>query len=480
MSAGRFEGYVRASGTELVDGSGSVVRLRGIGLGNWLLPEGYMWHFGDDMASPRQIEARFEKLVGTERAAEFWQGFRAGFITEADVARIASLGFDHVRLPFNARGLVDDEGTLIPEGIAHIDRLIDWCEAHGLWVLLDLHGAPGGQTGTNIDDSVAGKPELFMDARNRDLTLSLWRAIAQRYRDRTCVLGYDLLNEPLPNEWQHVYTPDLMELYVDLTAAIREVDPHHLIMYEGVHWATDFTAFTAPLDTNSALQFHRYWCAPGLDAIAPYLEARERLQIPIYMGEGGENTPEWIYAATRLYERHGIGWNFWPWKKLDTLTSPLSIRLPVGWEHVKATGDHAQDPDEAWLVLEAYLQSMDVARCEERTDVTNALFARPPLRLAAWSGFEADGGGPASTVLATAPESLWQHGGGQPYTHEELSVAVELAPGDSLRFVLAERPASWTLDADDPTALHALWDGNAILVTALRETTFRAVMVATS
>ena len=185
MSMARFDGYIHASGTQLVDGSGAPVLLRGVGLGNWLLPEGYMWQFSDDMSSPRQIEARFQELVGPDRAAEFWTRFREGFVTEADVARIAALGFDHVRLPLNARGLIDDEGQLVPDGVAHVDRLIDWCEAHGLWVLLDLHGAPGGQTGTNIDDSVGGKPELFMDPRHRVQTLRLWKAIARRYRDRT-------------------------------------------------------------------------------------------------------------------------------------------------------------------------------------------------------------------------------------------------------------------------------------------------------
>lgn len=477
MRATRFDGYVHAVGTQLVDGAGTVLLLRGAGLGNWLLPEGYMWHFADGLSSPRQIEVRFEQLVGPERAAEFWRRFRDGFVTEADIARIAALGFDHVRLPLNARGLIDERGELVPEGLAPVDRLINWCEAHGLWVLLDLHGAPGGQTGTNIDDSEAGKPELFMVPRHREQTLNLWRAIARRYRDRTCVLGYDLLNEPLPNHWQHVYTPDLMALYADLTATIREVDPHHLIMYEGVHWSTDFSAFTESLDPNSALHFHRYWCAPGRDSISHYLEARERLQVPIYMGEGGENTPEWLYATFRLLERHGIGWNFWPWKKLDTVTSPLSIRLPERWELISDTGATAPDPDTAWGILESYLAGMAAERCDVRPAVTDALFARGALRLAAWSGAEVDDAGPASRVLGTAPSSLWEHGGGQAYTATELQVAVPLVAGDSLRFALAAQPASWTVDADDNEAVEARWDGGGIVVTALRSTDLRALTV---
>lgn len=476
----RFDGYVRSEGTRLVDGGGQPLLLHGVGLGNWLLPEGYMWKFGNDMSSPRQIEARIESLVGAERAAEFWRRFREGFVTEADVAHVAALGFDHVRLPFNARGLIDDAGHLIPDGVAPIDRLIDWCEAHGLWVLLDLHGAPGGQTGTNIDDSAHGKPELFMDRRYRDLTVKLWTALAARYRDRTSVLGYDLLNEPLPNEWQHVYAAELMDLYRELTAAIREVDPHHLIMYEGVHWATDFTPFTEPLDDNCALQFHRYWCAPGESSITHHLETRDRLQRPIYMGEGGENTPEWIYAAFRLYERHGIGWNFWPLKKLDTETSPLSVPTPDGWDRIADPEGTPPAPEDAWRTLESYLELMATDRCERRAAVTDALFARGSLRLAAWSGVDPDASGPAGRALTDAPESLWQHGAGEPYDASERAHAVALSPGDSLRFALASEPVRWLIDADHPGALSVRWDGDALVVTASERCSLRALTVETT
>jgi endoglucanase len=346
-------GFVRAQGTGLVDDRGPL-HARGVGLGNWLLPEGYMWRFGDDLASPRQIEARIVHLVGAERAASFWNRFRSEFITEVDFAMIAGEGFDHVRLPINSRALIADNGVLVEDGFAVIDRAVDWSERYGLRILLDMHGAPGGQTGTNIDDSPRGIPELFMDAAYRAQTVALWRELALRYRDRESVLGYDLLNEPLPDEWQYRYNDELVTLYQELTSAIREVDDTHLIMYEGSHWATNWAPLRDRFDDNQALQFHRYWCPPDESSIEPYLEARDALDTPIYMGEGGENTPAWIYAATRLYERHGIGWNFWPWKKLATRTSPLSAIEPAGWNLI--ADPTAQPPaDEAWRVLEDFL-----------------------------------------------------------------------------------------------------------------------------
>ncbi|MEV7007952.1 cellulase family glycosylhydrolase [Streptosporangium sp. NPDC051022] len=472
----RFTGFVRADGPRLTDGSGAPLLLRGIGLGNWLLPEGYMWKFGDEMSSPRQIERRVESLVGPGRAADFWAGFRAAFVTEQDVAAIARMGFDHVRLPLNSRGLVDDDGAFHESGFAHIDDLLRWCRDHRLWVLLDLHGAPGGQTGTNIDDSPNGKPELFMDERYRRLTIHLWREIARRYRHDTVVLGYDLLNEPLPNQWQHIYPRELLALYHDLTAAIREIDPDHLIVYEGSHWATNWSIFTDVIDPNSALQFHRYWCPPVRSSIQEYLDARDRLGLPIYMGEGGENTPEWIYTMHRLYEQYEIGWNLWPWKKLDTRTSPVSIDVPDGWGLISDPRARV-DPDRAWAILQDFLAAVEPPACRERPEIVNAAFGRPPLRIPSWgfidespafrdrfAGVDGDVDG----------DKVWRHYAGQPYTEAE-AIPMTVRAGEELHFALERRPDGWEVEADDPEAFDILWREGCLVVRATRTTRLRAL-----
>ncbi|MFB2586789.1 glycoside hydrolase family 5 protein [Herbiconiux liukaitaii] len=474
MTTPRFDGFVHARDAHLVDGRGRPLVLRGMGLGNWLLPEGYMWTFGDEMSAPRQIESRIRDLVGSARAAEFWQRFGDAFITEADIARIARLGYDHVRLPLNSRSLITDDGQLLEAGFARIDDLIGWCRAHGIWVLLDLHGAPGGQTGTNIDDSPRGLPELFMDERYRALTIRLWEEIARRYREETVVLGYDLLNEPLPNEWQHTYAAELAQLYRDLTAAIRAVDPDHLIVYEGAHWATNWSIFTEVWDANSMLQFHRYWCTPDESSIQEYLEARDRLGLPIYMGEGGENTTEWIYTAHRLYERHGIGWNFWPWKKLDTLTSPLSIRPPAGWELIADPGA-TPEPEVAWAVLENYLAAVAVDRCDERADVVNAMFGRAPLSLPAW-GHEPTASPGRPELAAIAAPTMWHHTAGEPYTDEE-ALPLSLEADAEIRFALESRPGAWTLDSDTPDRFVSRWADGHLVIRAAAPAVLRGVTV---
>ncbi|WP_116951667.1 glycoside hydrolase family 5 protein [Jiangella endophytica] len=384
-----FDGFVHADGDRLADGAGRRLQWRGMGLGNWLLPEGYMWVLTDGPQSPRAIESMVSTLVGPSRATEFWRRFRDVFVAEADIARLAAEGFDHVRLAINARVVMSDDGAPLDDGLALVDRLIDWCRAHRLWVVLDLHGAPGGQTGTNIDDAPNGRPELFEDAGHRERTIELWTMLARRYRDETVVAGYDLLNEPIPNDYQHHYADDLARLYRDLTTAIRAVDPNHLIIYEGSHWATNWSIFTEVWDPNSMLQFHKYWSPPDRPSIQQYLDARTRLGLPIYMGEGGENGLDWFQTMFQLLEDHEIGWNFWPWKKIDTATSPCSIDPPPGWPALTAwAAGRAPQPeaDDAWKILDDLLDRMRLERCTYRPEVVGAMLRRAPLHLPA-TGF---------------------------------------------------------------------------------------------
>ena len=402
-----FDGFLRADGGRLVDGEGRARLLRGVGLGNWLLPEGYMWRLTNrGPQSPRQIEALIEDLIGPTAAGAFWRTFRDHFIAEADIERMAADGFDHVRLPINARLVIDSEGRLLDEGIGRIDSLIEWCRRHRLWVMLDLHGAPGGQTGTNIDDSPGGLPDLFLKGGSyRDLTVRFWEQLAGRYRDEPVVAGYDLLNEPLPNEYQDRLALDLVALYRDLTAAIRAVDPNHLIIYEGTHWSTNWSIFTEVWDENSMLEFHKYWSPPDRPSIAPFIETGRRLGLPIYMGEGGENNRDWLQTAFQLYEDCGISWNLWPWKKVDTRTSPRSVRAPIGWHEVQAYAERRGPRPAAAVTERALDELLDGIRLEntdDRSEVTNAVFRRVPLRVPA-SGFGFGGPGVAYHTVAARP-----------------------------------------------------------------------------
>jgi hypothetical protein len=212
---------------------------------------------------------------------------------------------------------------------------------------------------------------------------------------RNWVAAYDLLNEPLPNEHQHRYSPELRELYIELTKAIREVDPNHAITYEGSHWSTNWSIFTEVWDGNSILQFHKYWSPPDRPSIQRYIDVGRELALPIYMGEGGENNPDWIQTSFQLFDDCGISWNFWTWKKLDTMTSPCSVNLPPGWRDITeyAAGRFAKPtPAEAWQTLDALVDGMRLSQCAYRPEIIASLLRRPPLRIPA-VGFGFGGAG---------------------------------------------------------------------------------------
>jgi hypothetical protein len=383
----KVKGYLKADGRKLRNENGDEVLLRGVGFGSWLLPEGYMWRFPEQGDRPRRMERMIRELIGEEEAARFWEMYYNRYISEADIQKIAEEGFNSVRVPINARFLQRQpnvQGEYHEEHLKLIDRMIEWCRSYRLYVILDLHGAPGGQTGTNIDDSANDQPELFLSEENRRETIALWRMLAERYKEEWIVAGYDLLNEPLPN-WFSAYNDKVLPLYRDIIEAIREVDERHMIILEGVHWATDWSVFTEKLDDNVMLQFHKYWNNPDTESIQVYLDKRDEWNVPLFMGEGGENNMNWYAGAFQLFEDHDISWNFWTWKKMDTDNSPCSIRKPSEWFRLVQylNGGEKPNAETALRILQQYLDNLPFEQCDYHGDVVNALLRRLPVTIPA-------------------------------------------------------------------------------------------------
>src|SRR5437588_9105054 len=133
--------FLRTQGQDIVNESEQKILLRGVGLGNWMLPEGYMWKFGERGDRPRRIEKLVDDLIGPQKAARFWSEFRKNYITESDVRRIAELGYNSVRPALNSRLFVDASGApdLRAEGFQLLDNLVKWCRAAGIYVIIDMH-----------------------------------------------------------------------------------------------------------------------------------------------------------------------------------------------------------------------------------------------------------------------------------------------------------------------------------------------------
>jgi endoglucanase len=312
---------------QIVDAAGKPLIVRATNLGNWLVPEGYMWLFEGGPQSPAEIRGLVLELLGPEGSAAFWQKYRENYITREDIAFLRRAGFNAIRVPLHCSLFESDDA----EGFKLLDRLIVWSRAEGLYVVLDLHAAPGGQTGANIDDGV-GYPWLYQSPQEQEHLIAIWRRLAKHYRDEPAVLGYDLLNESIPHFPRLAPLNSLLEpLYKKLSGEIRKIDARHILFLGGAQWDSNFSVFGKPFDTNVAYTFHKYWTAPDESVIRQYIDFRERYDVPIWMGESGENTDEWITQFVKALEKNNIGWAFWPYKKMEKPSAVVSIIPPADW-----------------------------------------------------------------------------------------------------------------------------------------------------
>ncbi len=378
--SGWSQGLV-TEGTKIVDQYGEQVILRGMGFGGWMVLEGYMMHSSDVADTQHEFRDRLIDLMGEDNTNEFFDAWLDNHVTKADIDSLASWGYNSCRLPmhYNLFTLpieeepVPGENTWLDKGFNMVDSLLLWCESNNIYLILDLHAAPGGQ-GYNaaICDYDPSKPSLWESQENRDKTVALWTKLAERYADEPWMGGYDLLNEV---NWNLPGNTMLRELYEEITEAIRVVDTSHMIIIEGNWFANDFTGLTPPWDDNMVYSFHKYWNYNDQGSVDWVLTIPEQYNVPLWMGEGGENSNVWFHDAIAILEENEIGWSFWPMKRIETIVGQYSILFTDGY---KAVLDYWRGQGPQPTVTEAYDAMMELAintnsaNCLYRKDVHDA------------------------------------------------------------------------------------------------------------
>lgn len=328
--------FLKVKGQDIVTPNGESFLIQGINLGNWLNPEGYMFLF-KDVSSYRLIDQAFREMVGPDFTDQFWKTFKDNYITREDIAYIKQTGMNSIRLPFHYKLFTDEDYMGLKsnqDGFARVDSVIKWCKAEGLYVILDMHDAPGGQTGDNIDDSY-GYPWLFESETSKQLFSEIWKKIADRYKNEPTVLGFDLLNEPIATYFTNKEEINklLVPVYKRGVEAIRSVDPNHIILLGGAQWNSNFSMFDEKaIDSNMLYTCHRYWCDTLQSNLQDFIDFRNKVNLPLYMGETGENTDEWVGGFRRLMERNNMGWHFWPYKKMEKTSCMVHIKKPANWD----------------------------------------------------------------------------------------------------------------------------------------------------
>ena len=338
------QGMLRADTARIVDARGRAVRLRGVNLGGWLMMEGYILH---SLNLPeRHFKREFRRRVGARALRDFERSFRAHFIREDDVKLIARMGFNCIRLPFNYRLIERAPYRYDAGGLAYLDAAIRWAKKYGIWVILDLHAAPGAQNHDWHSDS-DGNARLWKSERFRARTYALWEWLASRYCNEETVAGYDVLNEAVVGD-----TRVLNAFYRTLIKRIRRIDRNHMIFVEGNNWATDIECLDDFNDDNIVLSIHAYqpldttfnfvpyqsypqkkWTRATMRALLrKYSQHARQCGRPVFVGEFGVNSREgrcgegrWLTDMLRCFDEFGFHWTYWTYKAVKNSIFPDGI-----------------------------------------------------------------------------------------------------------------------------------------------------------
>lgn len=354
--------FIRIDGTDLVAPDGSRFFIKGTNLGNWLNPEGYMFGFRKTN-SAGMIDQMFRELAGPDFTDEFWKLFKDNYITREDIGFIASTGSNTIRVPFHYKLFTDEDYMGLKsqqDGFKRLDDVISWCREFGLYVILDMHDAPGGQTGDNIDDSY-GYPWLLESEASQQLFCDIWKKIADYYKNEPVILGYDLINEPIAPYFENMdeLNDKLEPLHKRVTAAIREVDTNHIILLGAPQWNGNFKPFKDwKYDDKLMWTCHRYGGDPIRPAIMNFIEFRDSTGLPMYMGEIGHNTDEWQETFCRTMQEANIGYTFWPYKKIRN-SCFSAITPPEGWDKVV---EFSEAPRTTYFEIRAARPDQETAR----------------------------------------------------------------------------------------------------------------------
>lgn len=387
------QGFLKTSGQKIVNEKGENIALKGLGLGGWMLQEGYMLKTADFAGPQHQIEAKIAELIGEDGKNEFYAAYHKNGITKADIDSLAKWGFNSVRLPMHyklytlpiEKEPVKGENTWLEEGFKMTDNLLQWCRDNQLYLILDLHAVPGGQgKDANISDYDENKPSVWESEENQKKTIALWKKLAERYKDEPWIGGYDIINEP---NWNFTGTnkngcdeknnEPLRKLQMDITKAIREVDKNHIVIIEGNCWGNNYSGMFPLWDDNLVLSFHKYWSYNDDETIRQILEYRRQYNVPIWLGETGENSNVWFTEVIQLMDRHNIGWAFWPMKKIDNIAGIANVKITPEYRQLLnywKNGGKKPSADFAKKTLMQIADNYKLKNTEIRPDIIDAMF----------------------------------------------------------------------------------------------------------
>lgn len=339
---------------KIVDGSGAEVRWRGTCVGGWMNMENFIDGYP---GSEQGIRATMAETLGESKATFFFDRLLDYFLAEDDIAFIKECGATVVRLPFNYRHFEEDMHPFdyLQKGFDRLGTVVDLCEKHGLYVILDHHAVQGWQNTDWHCDNPSRTTMFWHNAHFQERFVRLWEELARRYAGRGVIAAYNVMNEPYVNQPHgripYPYTHDwdrMNGVYRRVTEAIRAIDPDHIIVLEGDCFSSVFHGLEVPFADNLVYSSHNYnmmGFGPG-----PYPNESEKWnrprQVEVFEGHSGtmftreHNVPLWVGEFGSVYngpaeevpdrlralddqidvfEESGAHWTTWTYKDVGVM-----------------------------------------------------------------------------------------------------------------------------------------------------------------
>lgn len=346
---------LQTRGTDIINEKGEKIILRGQNIGIWLLIEPNM--FGTPGVEHR-LRRAMKIQAGEEKTEYFFKQFNDKWVTEKDIAFLADMGCNSIRLPINYRYLESDNEPFkyLERGFELIDRMIGYCKKHSIYVVIDLHAIQGYQNGDFPSDNIFSEQvNFYYDGMCQKRFIELWKEIARRYKDEEWVAGYDLINEAVAVDKYEVEV--LNRIYRETTKAIREIDEKHIIFIGGNNYCQDFSEMEEPFADNLVYKPHYYNIAATrksnypnevIDGVLYNKEKMERdmdyrdaymkkYNVPCWIGEFGvrrfpdlDGKDQALKDYLSVIEERGHSWCYWDFKDMN-LRGPLYINPESEW-----------------------------------------------------------------------------------------------------------------------------------------------------
>ena len=345
--------FLKVNGNRIHNQSGEPVPLHGVGLGGWMNMENFITGFPANENAFRQVVYR---ALGQEKGDFLFERYLEYFFTDEDARFIKSLGLNLVRLPFNYRHFEDDMNPMAirEAGLKQLDRVIKICSDHEIYTILDLHAAAGYQNQDWHSDNPSQQAFFWQHKHFQDRAVWLWEVLAARYKDNPWVAGYNPLNEP--SDPTGVL---LNAFYRRVVAAIRRIDPDHIIFLDGNRYSQDFSVLGPPMP-DIVYTLHNY-AVPGfidggdypgvsrgeyfdknvlhdklLNTCQYMLENHTPIWVgefgPVYTGDSQKDAMRYqlLIDQFSFYKELGASWCIWTYKDLG-LQGLMSLRPDSKW-----------------------------------------------------------------------------------------------------------------------------------------------------